>query len=254
MESKDFTLNINENMIKGKIFFPKGNYNQALGLIILCHGIPGSVIKDPDDPGYPKLAESLTKDGYQAVIFNFRGAGESTGDFDILGWVEDLKGVINYITALNNFSLQPIVFGFSAGAAIAVYTAAHDNKIHSLILCGCPADFDSIISDTGIEQFLQHTREVGIIKTSGFPPDQSKWEEGFKIIRPEKWISQIKSIPKLILHGDNDDVVPVDHAYRLFNKAQEPKDLLIVKKGGHRLRLNEEAMRAALEWIKKTKS
>ena len=252
MQQKEFDLLIAQNQIKGKIFYPPGAYKKPKGIILLCHGIPGGK-KDPSDPGYQHLAQVLGEEGYQAVIFNFRGAGESTGDFDLRGWAEDLQGLEDYIFSLDDCPLPIVLFGFSAGAAVATYACAQHNKnIAGMILCGCPADFDSIIKKGGVGQYLSHCREIGIIKTPGFPFDLSAWEESFRIIRPERWVKKITSKPKLILHGDQDDVVPVEHAYRLFEKALDPKKLFIVKNGGHRLRLNEEAMQVAREWLRKS--
>lgn len=251
MRLDNFDLPIKNNHIKGTIFYPSEKYHKIKGIIILCHGIPGGG-KDPNDPGYGLLARSLAEQGMEAVIFNFRGAGESTGDFDMRGWAEDLKGVKDYIVSLNADSYPVILFGFSAGASVAIYTCAQERgKIAGLILCGCPADFDSILKEPGIDQFLEHCREIGIIKTPGFPFDQSAWIESFRLLKPEDWVGSLTATPKIIIHGDQDDVVPVEHAYRLYEKALAPKDLVIIKNGGHRLRLNETAMNAAQKWLVK---
>lgn len=252
MQGKDFLLNLKQIRIRGKVFHPYARHKEASGLVILCHGIPGGGKKDPKDQGYAHLAVSLSREGYVAVTFNFRGAGESSGDFDIMGWVEDLKSVIEYSRTITGGLLRATLFGFSAGAAVAVHAAAHDERMGALLLCGCPADFGTVLSEKGTDRFLQHARALGIIATPGFPSDRSLWVKGFDAICPERWIGEIGATQKLILHGDDDDVVPVEHAYRLFRKAQEPKELLIIEKGGHRLRLNEEAMRIALNWLKKS--
>ena len=250
MRSNDFDLLIKENRIRGKFFLSSGKAQKNRGIVILCHGIPGGK-KDPGDPGYALLAQSLGEDGFQAVTFNFRGAGESTGDFDLRGWTEDLKGVKDYVVSLDTGAYPVVLFGFSAGAAVAVYVCAHDSKnIAGLILCGCPADFDSILKERGIDQYLTYCRQIGIIKTPGFPFDQSTWIENFRLLRPENWVGKIITKPRLIIHGDQDDVVPVEHAYRLYEKSLDPKQLIIIKGGGHRLRLNETAMNAAREWLK----
>jgi pimeloyl-ACP methyl ester carboxylesterase len=251
MRVEDFDLDVEGSRIKGKVFYPRGVAKEALGLVILCHGIPGGGAKDPKDQGYAHLATALSGEGYVGVIFNFRGAGESSGDFDMAGWVEDLKSVIEYSLTITKVPLQPILFGFSAGAAVAVHAAAHDERINALLLCGCPADFGTIQSEPGTDRFLRHARELGIISTPGFPPDRATWVKGFDTVRPERWISEIEATRKLIVHGDADDVVPVEHAYRLFQKAQEPKELVIIKNGGHRLRLDNKAMRLAMNWLKK---
>jgi fermentation-respiration switch protein FrsA (DUF1100 family) len=251
MRLDDFDLLIDKNHIKGKFFYPPEKYKKNRGIIILCHGIPGGN-QDPGSPGYARLAQELGEDGFQAVIFNFRGAGESTGDFDLRGWAEDLKGVKDYVVSLDNGSSPIVLFGFSAGAAVTVYSCAHESKaIAGVILCACPADFNSILKDRGIDAYLQHCRDIGIIKTPGFPFDKSAWIKGFHLLRPENWVDNLMLKPKIIIHGDQDDVVPVEHAYRLYEKALDPKALAIIKNGGHRLRLNEAAMNAAREWLKK---
>jgi alpha/beta superfamily hydrolase len=249
MRSNDFDLLIKKNRIRGKIFYPSEKHKKNRGIIIFCHGIPVGK-KDPEDPGYALLAQSLAEDGFQAVTFNFRGAGESTGDFDLRGWAEDLQGVKDYVVSLDAGFSPVMLFGFSAGAAVAVYVCAQDSKnISELILCGCPADFDSILKERGVDQYLTYCRQIGIIKTPGFPSDQSAWVESFHLLRPENWVGNLMLKPKIIIHGDQDDVVPVEHAYRLYEKAPNPKELKIIKGGGHRLRLNEAAMNAAREWL-----
>ena len=251
MRSHDFALQIKTNYIKGKIFYPPEKQKRNRGIVIFCHGIPGGA-KDPGDPGYPLLAQELGEDGLQTVIFNFRGAGESPGDFDILGWAEDLKGVKDYVVSLDTDHPPVVLFGFSAGAAVAIYACAqHRENIAGLILCGCPADFDSILKERGIDRYITHCRNIGIIKTPGFPFDRSAWIESFRLLKPEKWVGALTKTPKIFIHGDQDDVVPIEHAYRLYEKALDPKELIIIKKGGHRLRLNETAMNAARAWLKK---
>ena len=253
MEGSEFKLQLDGNIIKGRIFFPAPKRGKKRGVVILCHGIPGARRKS-GDPGYPHLAEILSEVGFASVVFNFRGAGESTGNFDIMGWVHDLREVLNYAgSALPSLS-RLVLFGFSAGGAVSVYVSRNDPRVTDLILCGCPANFDSILSENTSDDFLQHARNIGIIKDPSFPSNKSRWKNNFKAVQPEQWISQIRSTPKLILHGDNDDVVPVEHAYRLYKKACQPKELIVIKEGGHQLRLNNQAIHAALSWLENRKT
>lgn len=246
MNVREFSLNVSGNCIKGRRFLSCGHLQ---GLVVLCHGIPGGQ-KDPEDPGYPALAMRLSAAGYEAAHFNFRGAGESSGDFDLLGWVEDLCAVLAWLRAEGAASM-PVLFGFSAGAAVAVRVAASEIPVKGLILCGCPADFEGIAADP--QGFIQHARTIGIIRSPQFPSDVRTWERGLRHVRAERWIAEIEAIPKLILHGDRDDVVPVAHAHRLYTHAREPKDLVIIRGAGHRLRFDHEAMNAALQWLAQTR-
>ncbi|MCX5907699.1 MAG: hypothetical protein NTY64_11075 [Deltaproteobacteria bacterium] len=54
-----------------------------------------------------------------------------------------------------------------------------------------------------------------------------------------------------MLHGTRDDVVPVDHAHRLYACVQGKAELFIIEGAGHRLRVEEKAMEKAEEWLKK---
>jgi alpha-beta hydrolase superfamily lysophospholipase len=42
----------------------------------------------------------------------------------------------------------------------------------------------------------------------------------------------------------------LEHAHRLYQKAKEPKELAIIPGAKHKLRLEEKAVTAVLEWLK----
>jgi alpha/beta superfamily hydrolase len=242
----EFTVSVDGTAIRGRMIPPSTGEPGRKQAVVLCHGIPGGT-RDPADPGYAQLAEILAQDGHCVTFFNFRGAGESAGDFDILGWVDDLRGVLAWVRSQN--SCLPVLFGFSAGGAVSVCAAAQESDIGGLILSGCPAEFSEILVHRGPEQFLEHARAIGIIRDGNFPADREAWANGFRAVCAEKKIAGCGRIPKLIVHGDDDDIVPVRHAYRLYDAAQPPKKLAIIKRGGHRLRLNEEAISVARQWL-----
>jgi fermentation-respiration switch protein FrsA (DUF1100 family) len=52
-------------------------------------------------------------------------------------------------------------------------------------------------------------------------------------VRPIDDIAQISPRPIFILHGTADTLIPVEHGYRLFEAAGEPKTLYIVEGGMH---------------------
>ena len=249
MHRDNFSIVVQAIVINGSILIPSAGEAGVKSVVVLCHGIPGEKSAS-SSPGYAHLAEKLASDGHCVAFFNFRGAGDSGGDFDIRGWMDDLRGVLSCIRA--RFAPRPILFGFSAGGAVAVCAASSDPAIGGLLLCGSPAEFTRVLG--GPEQFFEHARTIGIIRTPGFPVDKNAWANGFREVCAEKNISACGAITKLIMHGDEDDTVPVDHAYRLYAAAAEPKELMIVKGGGHRLRLNEGAMNSARRWLKRVSS
>ena len=220
--------------------------------LCICHGVPARRTPDPADRGYPVLAERFCSQGFVVLIFNFRGTGESEGNFDILGWTRDLEAAIDYLGQLDMVDKSRLsVMGFSGGALASVYCAAKDGRISSIVTCACPARFFDISEFSRIEEFLEHCRQVGIIRDSSFPPSVDVWARGFEVVSPLKWIREIAPRPILIIHGNSDQTVDPSHAWELYHKAGKPKDIAIIEGGEHKLRLSEPAMSTALSWLKK---
>jgi len=92
--------------IRGRVFFPVARPSRQYPVVVICHGIPGSgAERPPDDPGYEGLAEEFASKGLAAVIFNFRGCGDSGGNFDMMGWTRDLETVVDKV--LNTPYIDP---------------------------------------------------------------------------------------------------------------------------------------------------
>jgi fermentation-respiration switch protein FrsA (DUF1100 family) len=63
-------------------------------------------------------------------------------------------------------------------------------------------------------------------------------------------VAEIAPRPLLLLHSQQDNVVPVNHARRLFSQSGEPKQIIIIEGSEHRLRRNEMAMDKVINWLK----
>lgn len=235
--------------IRGEIFLPAGPNGGAPALVI-CHGIPAGV-KGPDDRGYALLAERFCREGLVVLIFNFRGAGWSDGNFDILGWARDLERGLDYIARRKEVDPKRIfLMGFSGGGAVAIYAAARRKEVAALVSCASPAEFRDLFTGQGLEDFLAHARNVGIIRDPAFPPSLEAWKKCFQTIKPLDWIDKIPPRPLLLIHGTGDDVVDMSHALRLYEKVKNGAEIFLIEGGGHRLRVDEKAMEKALQWLK----
>ena len=247
---KRVSLKVEGLHLAAEVYLPTGK--GAHPAVCICHGVPAKRTPDPTDRGYPLLAEKFSKEGFISFIFNFRGTGDSEGNFDMLGWTLDLTAAIDYLFQLDGVDKSRLsLMGFSGGAMASVYCAANDKRISSVIACACPARFFDISEFSKIEEFLAHCRQVGIIRDNSFPPSVKKWAKGFDEVSPLKWIHRISPHPLLIVHGDSDQTVPLSHAWELYNKAREPKEIAIIPGAEHKLRLSEPAMNTALAWLKK---
>lgn len=233
--------------LAGEFYSPPGTGHPGL---IICHGIPARPY-DPEDRGYALLAEKLADNGFAVLFFYFRGAGLSEGNFEMVGWTHDLGRAVSEMKQFPMVDAERLyVMGFSAGAATALCVASEDTRISGVVSCASPADFRDLLAGGSLHEHLAEWRRIGIVKDPGFPPDMRAWAQGFETASPVNCIADISPRPVLLQHGDNDEVVPVSHAYRLFDAAIQPKQLDIIKGGLHRLRVNEEAMEKAVTWLK----
>ncbi len=247
MERRGISLELEGFNLVGEVYIPA---QQPCPTLCLCHGIPRG-IPDPSDSGYPFLAERFSKAGFLTLIFNFRGTGDSGGNFDILGWTRDLETVLEYIYNMREVEKDKIsLMGFSGGAAVSAYVASKDPRVSSLVLCSCPAEFRLVTDVTRAKSTIEHFRRVGIIRNDNFPPSVDEWLNSFSQLSPINRIEKISPRPLLIVHGAEDDVVDPQDAWAIYNSAGEPKDILIIEGAGHRLRIAEKAIDGALNWLR----
>ncbi len=248
-----FQLTVDGIKISGKMFFPNVDPPRLYPVVVICHGIPGSGEPRPvDDPGYEGLAGKFTGLGFASVVFNFRGCGDSGGDFDMLGWTRDLESVLAHIS--NTPYVDPsriIIVGFSGGGAAAIYVSAHEDSVYGLAVVGTPASFSIFRQDPA--EIVNDFKRRGIIRNPDFPKDVQTWMKHFEEIEPLHWIAHFKGEHLAIVHGEADELVPVDHATQMYSAAPEGiTELFLVPGGKHRLRLDDRCVAILESWLVKT--
>ena len=242
------SLELEDIKLACQLYLPVGK--PPYPAVCICHGVPAKN-SAPDDGGYPLLAEKICQQGFATFIFNFRGTGESGGDFDIMAWTRDLRSAIDYLCTAPEVDRSLLsLLGFSAGAAISIYAAAQDGRISSVAACASPAEFSFFTSADDVQSVIGYFRDLGIIRDKDFPVAAQEWFDGFSLISPIEHIAGIAPRPVLLVHGDKDETVDVSHACELYAKAKEPKQLVLVEGAGHRLRQNDEAMAVVINWLK----
>jgi alpha/beta superfamily hydrolase len=251
VRKRGIVLTVEGTSVVGELYIPSEEDRKTFPALCICHGIPSGKPPDPADKGYPLLAERFAKAGFVTMIFNFRGTGLSGGNLDLSGWTRDIEAAIDYLSACREVDEASLsLMGFSGGAAVSAYVASHNPKVTSVILCACPSEFDQLIERGGARSFVDHLRNIGAIRDKNFPPSVDEWLQGFERVRPIQWVDKISPRSLLIIHGAEDEVIEVKHAWALFEKAREPKKIAIVEGGTHKLRLNEKAMDIAFKWLK----
>ena len=241
-------MEVDDLKITGKLYLP-GNLT-AYPTVCVCHGIPAKS-PDPNDRGYPLLAERICSEGFTVLIFNFRGTGGSNGNFDILGWTRDLKAAIDYLSTLPEVDMPRLtLLGFSGGAAVSICVASGDKRVSCVVACASPAEFTFFTKSANPSSVIDHFRSIGVIRDRDFPRSAEEWLNGFRLVSPIKYVAEIAPRPLVLVHGSQDETVEVSHAHKLYDKAREPKQIIIVDGAGHRLRQDDKAMAIVIDWLK----
>jgi len=196
------------------------------------------------------MVERIVAQGYCAVLFNFSGCGESQGNIDMRAWYEDLFAVYDMVYNTPGIDPRSIhAVGFSAGGAIAAKLASLDRHFKSLLLMATPADLAEILPEDPVI-LREHFRDLGLIKDEDFPKDVNAWYRCFQELKPVKWLPFVAPRPVGIVHGEDDDVVPVAHAYKLYQAAFVPKKITLLDGAPHQLRRDPRTTSIIIDWLK----
>jgi dipeptidyl aminopeptidase/acylaminoacyl peptidase len=201
--------------------------NETSPTVIICHGF-GTSRSD-----VLVLADFIERGGYNILLFDFRGHGESQGWYTSFGYLEqkDLKAALEFLKLNPNIKTKIFgVLGVSMGGSVAIMTAAKTEDIRAVV-----ADSPYVDLDTSI---IRHARLLLNLPFSflgrlavfsyrlRFFIDSSK-------ISPLKEISKISPRAVMIISGAKDKRMPSLDAERLYLNAGYPKDFFLTISAGH---------------------
>ena len=221
--------------------------HEPRGTVVLLHGIPSVAPPDPDDEGYPGLARRFAGEGWAAAWVEMRGVRASQGHFSIEGWVRDARAAIDAARALEGArGLGLAVVGSSAGGCVAVEAVKRGAPVDALALLAAPAAWVSFAGDPQAA-VVRITEEAGMVLSEDVLADPTAWANEFEGVVTESAIVDVR-VPTLIVHGSADEVVPVDHAERIAERARNA-EVRIIEGAAHQLRRDERAVHLVLEWL-----
>jgi putative redox protein len=111
---------------------------------------------------------------------------------------------------------------------------------------GARADFDDWAGQP--RRFLEHAKEIGAIRSNGFPKAFDEWSRELRRFRPVDAARRFAPRPLLVMHGEEDESVPVSDS-RDLARAHGSAELRIIPGAGHRLRHDPRAIAVLLGWL-----
>lgn len=191
-------------------------------VIVLGHGNQGNRSDELDD------AAILTSKGYGALLFDWRGEGQSGGDTVSFGEFEvrDLHAAVDFALAQPGVDPKKIGgLGFSLGASVMTLGAAQDDRIKAVIIEDTFTTLDDVAA--------WRTRDIPLLGPLAVQVGQKRAGVDASQVRPIDAICKISPRPVLLIYGAQDDYIPPGSADKMFAAACAPKDLWKVPGVGH---------------------
>jgi len=227
--------------------------------IIMCHGFSGN--KNEEHDMFVHAAKKFCESDFTVLRFDFRGLGESEGDFvdmTISEEVSDLKKAIDFISeqGYNNIG----VLGLSLGASVSVL--GWNKKIKTLVLWS-PANPNE---KTFIKAFGKETfKEIEEKGFSDLKFNKNGWrtQTSFKVgrkfledVKKTNIINSIKSVKCsiLVIQGTEDEVLDPKDSEEIYIKANKPKEIKLIENANHTFDNPEhenKVIQLSLNWFKK---
>jgi len=202
--------------------------------VVTAHGL----LSSKDSNKYVQIGEEFNRAGFAVCRFDFRGCGESGGnlaDTTMAQRVADLRSVVEMMRAHPALSGRVALLGSSLGGYVALFTASRDFKVKAVAAWATPANLDELA------EHPERVRAQGL--GDAFI---AELKEGRYLRAP------VGTRYTLFVHGERDEVVPVDHARRLAETALNPRHLEIVPDANHQFTdatHRQRAIQLSLDWI-----
>ncbi len=202
-------------------------------VLVFVHG------KDINRQHFVAAAQRFVERGIAVVAFDQRAHGRSTGEFVTYGAKEvgDLRLVIDVALQKWGRELPVVLVGESLGAAVALQTAAVDQRVRVVVAGAAFADLTTVIDDHAPAILGKAGKQKAI--------DVAEKAADFHVadISPERSARQI-TVPTLLLHGSEDTYLPLRHSLRIYEALAGPRELVRLEGVDHiGILLSDEAWR-----------
>ncbi len=212
--------------MKDKIFFENSQGTRLCGIlsnptndkrkpiVIMCHGFSTS----KDSRTYVRLEEILNDKEISTFRFDFYAHGESEGKFEEITTSEAVDDVQNAIEFLKKSGYEKIgLMGSSFGGLASILIASRSDDLFLLALKSPVSDYISMAHTRRSEEEINDWKNKGYIELNSNIEERRRlnysfYEDADQMDAYEA-ARKIK-IPALIVHGDEDETVPVEQSIK----------------------------------------
>ena len=182
----------------------------------------------------------LAKEGYDLYVFDYRGYGQSEGKAELDATINDMERMIAHVAQQLPEDEKLIVIGHSLGGSMAIYSVAHSayrDKIEALITLEAFSDYHHITQDMLSKSWLFWLFQ---------------WPLSFTVSNaysPLDSIGLISPIPVCVIHSENDEMIEMYHADRLYEAAKEPKSFKLIDSNHSNVLISKENRQVLFDYL-----
>jgi fermentation-respiration switch protein FrsA (DUF1100 family) len=174
-------------------------------LVVYFHGNGGNLAV------WMPILVGIQKQRFSVAAIDYRGYGASSGRPSEQGLYRDVDAALEWSGDLVKAGVPVIYWGRSLGTTMAAYAAA-TRRPDGLILESGFASARSLLRASPPLAFL------ALLSTYRFPTAEYAGRTG---------------CPTLVMHGDDDRVIPFSNGRQLFESLPEPKRFHVIPRGDH---------------------
>lgn len=199
-----------------------------------------------DIPAARRIAQRLASLGIAVLRFDFTGLGHSEGEFANTNFssnVEDLVQAAAYLR--EHYQAPQLLIGHSLGGAAVLAAASQVPEAKAVVTIGAPADPAHVAHNFGAK--LDQIKAAGEAEVNlGGRPFIVK-QQFLDDIAESTLSSKVAELKKalLVLHAPLDNIVELDNAATIFQRAKHPKSFITLDDADHLLSRLEDAEYAA---------
>lgn len=193
-------------------------------LVILAHGVTGN----KDRPHLVAVAEGLSARGWPCLRISYSGNGGSEGRFEdscITKEIGDLQAVLEVVPD----TTKTVCLGHSMGGAVGVLTAARDLRISALISLAGMTHTAAFVQ----REFSDVTPDQGVMWDDEDCPLSRIFVDDLTAIGDTLSAAEAVIQPWLLIHGTEDDVVPLQDSRDAYEAATCEKQFLEIAGANH---------------------
>jgi pimeloyl-ACP methyl ester carboxylesterase len=168
------------------------------------------------------ISTLLWRAGFNVLLFDFRGRGRSAAAPISMGLWErgDLAAALDLVTR-RIAGARIGLLGYSMGAVVAAYGGA-DPRVRALVLDSCFTSLPEVLERMAGQEAGRYLR--GWVGGRAFLPAMEWWHRrrgkpAFAEAAPIQVMRNLASKPVLVIQGDRDGTVPLEHGQRLAAEA-----------------------------------